>query len=77
MIVLVLWALGNLIADRDTTGAAISGSFLFVVGVANSIILYRIVKQCRRVCIKVYFIRHRSMYPGSDTRPRFVTCCRR
>ncbi|KAF9651590.1 NicO-domain-containing protein [Thelephora ganbajun] len=29
-------------------GAAISGSFLFIVGVANSIILYRIVKQRQR-----------------------------
>lgn len=33
------------IADPNFVGAAISGSFLFVVGVANSIILYRIVKQ--------------------------------
>jgi len=54
MTVLVLWALGNLIADPSTTGAAISGSFLFIVGMANSIILYRIVKQRRRVRINTH-----------------------
>ncbi len=34
-------------------GAAISGSFLFIFGVANSIILYGIIKQRRTVRIEV------------------------
>ena len=40
------------LTPAPTTGAAISGSFLFIVGVANSIILYRIINQRRRVRIK-------------------------
>jgi high-affinity nickel-transport protein len=42
----------NLIADQSVAGGAISGSFLFIVGVANSIIMYRIIKQRRRVSIR-------------------------
>lgn len=46
---LVPRAIGHPVADQLILGAAISGSFLFVVGVANSIILYRIIKQRRRM----------------------------
>lgn len=34
----------------STIGTAISGSFLFIVGLANSVILYRILRQRRQVC---------------------------
>jgi nickel/cobalt transporter (NiCoT) family protein len=46
--------LGNVGRVGGIVGAAISGSFLFIVGVANSIILYRIVRQRRSVRIELH-----------------------
>jgi len=37
------------------TGAAVSGSFLFIIGLANSIILWKIIKRRREV---PYFIKY-------------------
>ncbi|KIY72001.1 NicO-domain-containing protein [Cylindrobasidium torrendii FP15055 ss-10] len=41
--------LDNVSEVGGIVGAAVSGSFLFIVGLANSIILYRILKQRRKV----------------------------
>ena len=35
--------------SKHYTGSAISGSFLFIIGLANSIILWKIMKRRRRV----------------------------
>jgi high-affinity nickel-transport protein len=49
---LMSYAIDSPTDSLNTVGAAVSGTFLFVVGVANSIILYRIIKQRRRVRIE-------------------------